>query len=35
MFFRGRSILLKWGEKILARFADDLEEYGKLSSSGT
>lgn len=31
VFFRGRSILFKeQGEKILARFADDLEEYGKL-----
>ena len=33
-FFRGRSILFKeQGEKILARFADDLEEYGKLEQA--
>ena len=30
VFFRGRSILFKdQGEKILARFVSDLEEYGK------
>ena len=30
VFFRGRSILFKeQGENILARFAKDLEEYGK------
>jgi len=30
VFFRGRSILFKeQGEKILARFVQDLEEYGK------
>ena len=30
VFFRGRSILFKdQGEKILARFVNDLEEYGK------
>jgi len=34
VFFRGRSILFKeQGEKILARFADDLEEYGKLEQA--
>ena len=30
VFFRGRSILFKeQGEKLLARFSQDLEEYGK------
>ena len=30
VFFRGRSILFKeQGEKLLARFSKDLEEYGK------
>lgn len=34
VFFRGRSILFKeQGEKNLARFADDLEEYGKLEQA--
>ena len=34
VFFRGRSILFKeQGEKMLARFADDLEEYGKLEQA--
>ena len=31
MFFRGRSILFKeQGEVLLLRFANDLEEYGKV-----
>lgn len=31
VFFRGRSILFKeQGELLLARFANDLEEYGKV-----
>ncbi len=31
VFFKGRSILFKeQGEKLLARFVEDLEEYGKL-----
>ena len=31
VFFKGRSILFKdQGEKLLARFTADLEEYGKL-----
>lgn len=33
VFFRGRSILFKeQGEVLLLRFANDLEEYGKLES---
>ena len=33
MFFRGRSILFKeQGEVLLLRFANDLEEYGKVES---
>ena len=33
VFFRGRSILFKdQGELLLARFANDLEEYGKVES---
>ena len=32
VFFKGRSILFKeQGEVLLLRFANDLEEYGKLS----
>ena len=31
VFFKGRSILFKeLGEKLLARFVEDLEEYGKV-----
>ncbi len=31
VFFRGRSILFKeQGEVLLLRFANDLEEYGKV-----
>lgn len=31
VFFKGRSILFKeQGEKLLARFVEDLEEYGKV-----
>lgn len=34
VFFRGRSILFKdQGEKILARFVADLEDYGKLEQA--
>lgn len=34
VFFKGRSILFKeQGEKLLARFTADLEEYGKLEQS--
>lgn len=34
VFFKGRSILFKeQGEEILARFAKDLEEYGKLEKA--
>ena len=33
VFFRGRSILFKdQGELLLARFANDLEEYGKVEA---
>ena len=33
VFFRGRSILFKeQGEVLLLRFANDLEEYGKVES---
>ena len=34
VFFKGRSILFKdQGEKLLARFVDDLEEYGKVDQT--
>ena len=34
VFFKGRSILFKeQGEKLLARFVEDLEEYGKLDQA--
>ena len=34
VFFKGRSILFKeQGEKLLARFTADLEEYGKLEQA--
>lgn len=36
MFFKGRSILFKeQGEVLLLRFAQDLEEYGKVESMPT
>ncbi len=34
VFFKGRSILFKeQGEKLLARFVNDLEEYGKVDQT--
>ena len=34
VFFKGRSILFKdQGEKLLARFVSDLEEYGKVDQT--
>jgi translation initiation factor IF-3 len=34
VFFKGRSILFKeLGEKLLARFVEDLEEYGKVDQT--
>ena len=34
VFFKGRSILFKeQGEKLLARFVDDLDEYGKVDQT--
>ncbi len=34
VFFKGRSILFKeQGEKLLARFVSDLDEYGKVDQT--
>jgi translation initiation factor IF-3 len=36
VFFKGRSILFKeYGEQLLKRFAEELEEYGKLDQAPT
>jgi translation initiation factor IF-3 len=36
VFFKGRSILFKeQGEELLMRFAQELDEYGKLDQSPT
>jgi translation initiation factor IF-3 len=36
VFFKGRSILFKeYGEELLKRFADELDEYGKLDQAPT
>jgi translation initiation factor IF-3 len=36
VFFKGRSILFKeYGEELLKRFAEELDEYGKLDQAPT